>query len=82
MRFTEDLWQSKLEFTLRFQQYIELIRTQDEQKLSDAIAHAKKFMLPFKDTYHKEILQAAGLLASPPGRTSIYEVRPPFCPSF
>jgi macrophage erythroblast attacher len=73
------VWQSKLEFTLRFQQYIELIRTQDEQKLLDAIAHAKKFMPPFKDTYPKEVLQAGGLLAFPPGgRTSVYEVGEPF----
>jgi macrophage erythroblast attacher len=73
------VWQSKLEFTLRFQQYIELIRTQDEQKVLDAIAHAKKFMLPFKDAYPKEVKQAAGLLAFPPGgRTSVYEVGEPF----
>lgn len=74
---TNLVWQSKLEFTLRFQQYIELIRTQDEQKLLDARAHAKKFMLPFNDTYGREVLQAAGLLAVPPG-TSVYEVSEPF----
>jgi len=73
------VWQSKLEFTLRFQQYIELIRTQDKQKILDAIAHAKKFMVPFKDTYPKEVQQAAGLLAFPPGgRTCVYEVGEPF----
>jgi hypothetical protein len=40
-------------------------------------------MLPFKDTYPKEMMQAAGLLAIPPGgRSSVYEVREPFAPSF
>jgi len=83
MRPTKNFWQSKLEFTLRFQQYIELIRTQDDQKLLDAIVHAKKFMLPFKDTYPKEVQQAAGLLAFPPGgRSSVYEVRGTFGPWF
>jgi hypothetical protein len=80
MRLTKSFWQSKLEFTLRFQQYIELIRTQDKH---NAIAHAKKFMLPFKDTYPKEMMQVAGLLAiSHGGRSSVYEVREPFAPSF
>jgi macrophage erythroblast attacher len=79
MHPTEIFWQSKLEFTLRFQQYIELIRTQNEQKLLDAIAHAKKFMSPFEATYPKEVRRAAGLLAFPPGgRSSVYEVCEPF----
>jgi macrophage erythroblast attacher len=83
MRLTKNFWQSKLEFTLRLQQYIELIRTQDEHKVLDAIAHAKKFMLPFKDTYPKEVQRAFGLLAVPPGgRSSVYEVREPLAPSF
>ncbi|TVY31275.1 Protein FYV10, partial [Lachnellula subtilissima] len=59
--------ESKLEFTLRFQQYIEMIRTQDEQKLLNAITHAKKYLLPFKDTFPGEIQQVYGLLAFPPG---------------
>ncbi|TVY30058.1 Protein FYV10 [Lachnellula hyalina] len=59
--------ESKLEFTLRFQQYIEMIRTQDEQKLLNAISHAKKYLLPFKDTFPGEIQQVYGLLAFPPG---------------
>jgi macrophage erythroblast attacher len=52
---------------LRFQQYIELVRTQDQSKLVESIAHAKKFLLPFKDTYPKQVQQACGLLAFPPG---------------
>ncbi|TAQ84054.1 hypothetical protein B7494_g7624 [Chlorociboria aeruginascens] len=58
--------ESNLEFMLRFQQYIELVRTQDQAKLLESIAHAKKFLLPFKDTYPKELQQAWGLLALPP----------------
>lgn len=61
---------------LRFQQYIELVRTQDDRKLLEAIAHAKKHLLPFRDNYPREVQQAAGLLAFPPGgRPSIYNVR-------
>ncbi|PQE32069.1 negative regulation of gluconeogenesis protein [Rutstroemia sp. NJR-2017a WRK4] len=59
--------ESNLEFMLRFQQYIELVRTQDQSKLVESIAHAKKFLLPFRDTYPKQVQQACGLLAFPPG---------------
>lgn len=59
--------QSKLEFMLRFQQYIELVRTQEQAKLLESISHAKKYLLPFKDLYPKEVQQACGLLAFPPG---------------
>jgi macrophage erythroblast attacher len=52
---------------LRFQQYIELVRTQDRTKLLDAITHAKKYLIPYKDSYPKEVAQACGLLAFPPG---------------
>lgn len=51
---------------LRFQQYIEMVRTQEEPKLVASIAHAKKFLLPFKDSYPKEMQQAWGLLAFTP----------------
>ncbi|OBT50730.1 hypothetical protein VE04_08405 [Pseudogymnoascus sp. 24MN13] len=57
---------SKLEFMVRFQQYIELVRTRDQAKLQDAIVHAKKYLLPSKDLYPSEVKQAAGLLAFPP----------------
>ncbi|KFY75928.1 hypothetical protein V498_09841 [Pseudogymnoascus sp. VKM F-4517 (FW-2822)] len=61
-----DRSQSKLEFMVRFQQYIELVRTRDQGKLQDAIVHAKKYLLPSKDLYPSEVKQAAGLLAFPP----------------
>ncbi|TQV92617.1 hypothetical protein V2A60_009090 [Cordyceps javanica] len=60
--------ESKLEFLLRFQQYIELIRTQSQPKLLEAIAHAKKHLIPYWYTYPVEVKQAGGLLAFPPGR--------------
>ncbi|OAA76242.1 CTLH, LisH motif protein [Akanthomyces lecanii RCEF 1005] len=60
--------ESKLEFLLRFQQYIELIRTQSQPKLLEAIAHAKKHLIPYWHTYPTEVKQAGGLLAFPPGR--------------
>jgi macrophage erythroblast attacher len=52
---------------LRFQQYIELVRTQNHDKLLESITHAKKYLIPFKDSYPKEVQQACGLLAFPPG---------------
>ena len=67
--------QSNLEFMLRFQQYIELVRTQEQPKLLESIAHAKKYLIPFKDTYPKEVQQACGILAFPPGtRAGVYDV--------
>jgi hypothetical protein len=60
---------------LRFQQYIELVRTKEPTKLVESIIHAKKFLLPYKDSYPKEVQQACGLLAFPPGaRSSAYGV--------
>ncbi|OTA91813.1 hypothetical protein M434DRAFT_396889 [Hypoxylon sp. CO27-5] len=57
---------SNLEFMLRFQQYIELVRDRST-KPSDILAYAHKFLVPYKDTYKKEVLQACGMLALPPG---------------
>lgn len=51
---------------LRFQQYIELVRSQDELKLIEAIAHAKKYLIPYRASYPKKVSQACGLLAFPP----------------
>ncbi|KAL7788295.1 CTLH/CRA C-terminal to lish motif domain-containing protein [Trichoderma ceciliae] len=62
--------ESKLEFMLRLQQYIELIRTQSEPKLVEAIAHAKKYLMPYWSTYPKEAKQVCGLLAIPPDGTT------------
>ncbi|KAH8602490.1 macrophage erythroblast attacher protein-like protein [Bisporella sp. PMI_857] len=58
---------SNLEFMLRYQQYIELVRTGDQTKLLESIAHAKKYLIPYKETYPQEVQQACGLLAFPPG---------------
>ncbi|KAK0623142.1 CTLH/CRA C-terminal to lish motif domain-containing protein [Immersiella caudata] len=57
---------SNLEFMLRCQQFIELVRADSPSKLNDAIAHARKFFPPFKDTYPTEVAQMAGLLAYRP----------------
>lgn len=51
---------------LRFQQYIELVRDRST-KPADILAYAHKFLVPYKDTYKKEVLQACGMLALPPG---------------
>jgi hypothetical protein len=57
--------QFNLEFELRLQQYIEMIRTGDRGKLIDAMAHAKRYLTPYTETQSKEIHRAAGLLAFP-----------------
>lgn len=58
--------QSNLEFQLRFQQYVELIRSQQEDKLLEAIVFARKHLYPFKDTFPHEYAHAGVLLAFPP----------------
>lgn len=50
---------------LRFQQYIELVR-KPEHKI-EAITHAKKYLVPYQEAYPREVKQACGLLAFPPG---------------
>lgn len=51
---------------LRFQQYIELVRTQSQPKLLEAITHAKKYLVPYRATYPEELRKAFGILAYPP----------------
>ncbi|KAK5652516.1 hypothetical protein OQA88_10422 [Cercophora sp. LCS_1] len=58
--------QSNLEFQLRCQQYIEMMRTDSPNKMNEAIAHAKKFIVPFNETYPTEVSTIAGLLAYRP----------------
>ncbi|RYP87937.1 hypothetical protein DL769_000389 [Monosporascus sp. CRB-8-3] len=58
---------SNLEFMLRYQQYIELVRNPSRDKPNEALAHARKYLLPYKDAYPKEVQRACGLLAIPPG---------------
>lgn len=62
--------QSKLEFMLRLQQYIELLRTESQPKLMEAIAHAKKYLIPYSSIYPKDVKRACGLLAFPPSSAS------------
>ncbi|KAB5558349.1 CTLH/CRA C-terminal to lish motif domain-containing protein, partial [Coniochaeta sp. 2T2.1] len=61
---------SNLEFMLRYQQYIELVRSQQTPKLVEAISHAKKHLIPHRDAYPHEVNRAAGLLAFPPDRVA------------
>ncbi|KAL1918931.1 uncharacterized protein VTP21DRAFT_2312 [Calcarisporiella thermophila] len=53
---------STLEFQLRLQEYIELVRT---RKLPEAIAYARKHLAPWSDTHLREIQQATALMAFP-----------------
>ncbi|KAL2201025.1 CTLH/CRA C-terminal to lish motif domain-containing protein [Corynascus similis CBS 632.67] len=58
--------QSNLEFMLRCQQYIEMMRTGSHTKMIEAISHAKKYITPFNETYPVEVSHMAGLLAYRP----------------
>ncbi|KAK4158422.1 CTLH/CRA C-terminal to lish motif domain-containing protein [Chaetomidium leptoderma] len=58
--------QSNLEFMLRCQQYIEMMRTGSQTKMLEAIGHAKKHLTPFNETYPVEVSNMAGLLAYRP----------------
>jgi macrophage erythroblast attacher len=58
--------QSNLEFMLRCQQYIEMMRTGSQHKMLEAIIHAKKYITPFNDTFPVEVSNMAGLLAYRP----------------
>ncbi|KAJ3416833.1 GID complex subunit containing RING finger motif [Chytridiales sp. JEL 0842] len=51
---------STLEFNLRLQEYIELVRS---RKLADAIKYLRKYLTPLADVHMKEIQMASGLLA-------------------
>ncbi|KKY20514.1 putative fyv10 protein [Diplodia seriata] len=57
-------WTSNLEFELRLQQYVEMVRTGTTQKLQEATQHARKYLASHSDT--KYAIRAAGLLAFPP----------------
>ncbi|AEO68867.1 uncharacterized protein THITE_2118622 [Thermothielavioides terrestris NRRL 8126] len=58
--------QSNLEFLLRCQQYIEMMRTGVHSQMLEAINHAKKHIIPYSDTYPVEVSFMAGLLACQP----------------
>ncbi|CAG8440833.1 2163_t:CDS:2 [Ambispora leptoticha] len=53
---------STLEFNLRLQEYIELVRS---RRTSEAIVYSRKYLTPWSETHMKEIQQALGLLAFP-----------------
>ncbi|KAH9962959.1 CTLH/CRA C-terminal to lish motif domain-containing protein [Russula dissimulans] len=53
---------STLEFDLRLQEYIELAR---ERRTIDAIAYARKHLIPWQETHLMQIQQASALLAFP-----------------
>lgn len=55
-------FQHNLEFELRLQQYIEMVRTQDPSKKIEAINHARKYLVSNQDPDSKEIQRAAGML--------------------
>jgi len=56
-----------LEFELRLQQFIELIRVGTKAKKLEAIQHSQKFLLPHSATRSESIMNASGLLTySPP----------------
>ncbi|KAK4099040.1 hypothetical protein N658DRAFT_509090 [Parathielavia hyrcaniae] len=61
--------QSNLEFMLRCQQYIEMMRIGSTPKMLEAISHARKHITPFNDTYPDAVSNMAGLLAYRPNTT-------------
>ncbi|KAJ5466737.1 hypothetical protein N7539_009466 [Penicillium diatomitis] len=54
--------QHNLEFELRLQQFVELVRPQDPLKKIEAISHARKYLVPNHDHDSKELQRAAGML--------------------
>lgn len=55
---------SNLEFMLRYQQYIEIVRS--KARAEEALAHARKYLFPYREIYNKEVMNACGLLAVHP----------------
>lgn len=56
--------QLNLEYDLRLQQYIELVRSRDTTKFVEATVHARKYLNGPENL--KESIEACGLLAYPP----------------
>lgn len=48
---------------LRCQQFVEMIRTEETSRLTDAILHARRFIVPYQAAYPADVHQIAGLLA-------------------
>ncbi|ERF69210.1 hypothetical protein EPUS_01167 [Endocarpon pusillum Z07020] len=60
------LGQNNLEFELRLQQYIEMIRSRVPAKVLEATLHARKYLVPYQATHNEEICRASALLAYSP----------------
>lgn len=71
---------SNLEFELRLQQYITLIRATTTQSRLEAMAHATKYLTPHLSTRPDAIMAAAGLLAQSPSSatTSLKDIAEPY----
>ncbi len=75
--------QSPLEFMLRVQQYVELVRAEN---ISEAIFYARKHIMPSKEKYPEIVKHVPALLAYKPemysgsGPHMVYPI-PPFLPS-
>lgn len=73
--------QNNLEFELRLQQYIEMIRSRIPAKLLEATLHARKYLVPYQATHNEEICKASALLAYSPenfdAMPEAYKVAPP-----
>ncbi|CAK7240166.1 MAG: GID complex subunit containing RING finger motif [Sporothrix thermara] len=59
--------ESRLEFMLRFQQFVEMVRSEDTARLADAINHARRYLTPLHATYPDECQQASVLMCYPAG---------------
>lgn len=62
--------QSTLEFELRLQQYIELVRS---RRREEAVAYARKHLHPSYDSHKEDFHRASCLLAYPPERPGRYK---------
>ena len=56
----EPVFQSKLEFKLRLQEFIELVR---EERMMEAVTYARKYLASWGSTNMKELQQAMATLA-------------------
>ena len=59
---------SPLEFQLRMQEYVELVRSQD---LRQAITYARQYLAPWAEQYPKQVQRLAALLAFKPDTTCL-----------
>lgn len=62
IQFANAVLQHNLEFELRLQQYIEMVRTKDINKKVEAINHARKYLTLNPESQKDEVNQVAGLL--------------------